>query len=277
VARWLDGRHAHLNATASAAVRVCLAAEQHDLDVSGTLFRVGGEPLTEAKAEVVARVGAEIICTYTISEIGRVGIACAAPEHRDEQHLVTDALGVVQRDRRRGAGALHYTTLHRDARVLLLNAELGDQGVLTRRACGCPLHEVGLDVHLHGIRSYEKLTSEGMNFYGADLIRLLEEVLPARFGGAPTDYQLAEEEVEGVPRVSVIVSPRVGAVDEHAVVEAAAEMLRAGPAHHGMMADVWRDADTLRVVRREPHATSAAKVLPLDARAIMTAEARSRP
>jgi len=30
-----------------------------------------------------------------------------------------------------------------------------------------------------------------------------------------------------------------------------------------MMAGYWRDAQTLRVVRREPHATRAAKILPL--------------
>jgi hypothetical protein len=259
VARWLDGRRAHLNSPASSAVRVCLAAEEHGLDVSGTLFRAGGEPLTEAKAAVVERAGARMICTYSISEIGRVGVACAAAEHRDEQHLCTDTLGVVQRDR----GSLWFTTLDPSARVLLLNAEVGDQGVLTRRRCGCALDEVGLDLHVHDIRSYEKLTSEGMNFYGADLLRLVEETLPSRFGGAPTDYQVVEEEVDGVPRVTVLVSPRVGEVDEAALVAAALEALRAGPAHHGLMTQVWRDAGTLRVSRREPQATAAAKVLPL--------------
>jgi hypothetical protein len=263
VARRLAGRRAHLNAPASSAVRVCLAAEEHGLDIGGTLFRVGGEPLTEAKAEVVARAGARIICTYSISEIGRVGVPCAAPAHRDEQHLCTDTLGVVQRDRGTGIGGLHYTTLHPHARVLMLNAEVGDGGVLTRRECGCALGELGLDLHVHGIRSYEKLTSEGMNFYGADLIAVVEEILPTRFGGGPTDYQVVEEEVDGLPRVSLVVSPRVGPVDEEAIVAAAVEALRGGPAHHGMMTDVWQDAGTFRVVRREPHATGAAKVLPL--------------
>ena len=51
---------------------------------------------------------------------------------------------------------------------------------------------LGYTTHIHTIRSWEKLTSEGMTFCGHDLIRLIEEVLPARFGGRPTDYQFVE-------------------------------------------------------------------------------------
>ena len=81
----------------------------------------------------------------------------------------------------------------------MLNVESDDYGVLERRHCGCPLDAAGLDLHMHTIRSWEKLTSEGMTLGGADLIRLVEEILPARFGGAPTDWQLVEEEEEGLP------------------------------------------------------------------------------
>jgi hypothetical protein len=55
---------------------------------------------------------------------------------------------------------------------------------------------LGWTTHLRDIRSQEKLTAGGMTFLDTDLIRVLEEVLPARFGGAPTDYQLVEEEAE---------------------------------------------------------------------------------
>jgi len=77
----------------------------------------------------------------------------------------------------------------------------------------------GYRTHLHSIRSYEKLTSEGMNFVGSDLLAVIETVLPSRFGGGPPDYQLVEEEVDGLPKVSVYVSPRLGDIDEAAVVE----------------------------------------------------------
>lgn len=53
---------------------------------------------------------------------------------------------------------------------------------------------LGWTLHLHGIRSVEKLTAAGMTFLDSDVIRVLEEVLPGRFGGGPTHYQLVEEE-----------------------------------------------------------------------------------
>jgi hypothetical protein len=87
--------------------------------------------------------------------------------------------------------------------------------------------------------------------------------LPARFGGAPTDYQLVEEEDAGIPRVSIVVSPRVGEVDEAALIGTVLTALGSGPAYKRMMASVWQSGDTLKVVRREPHATAHAKILPL--------------
>jgi hypothetical protein len=38
-----------------------------------------------------------------------------------------------------------------------------------------------------------------MTFLGHDLIRPVEEVLPAQFGGGPTDYQSVEVERGGLP------------------------------------------------------------------------------
>jgi hypothetical protein len=102
-----------------------------------------------------------------------------------------------------------------------------------------------------------------MTFSGDDLLRLIDEVLPNRFGGDGVDYQLVESEVEGVPRVTVVVSPRVGPIDEAAVVETVIEALGSRRAAWRMAAERWRQAETLRVERREPHATGAAKILPL--------------
>jgi len=116
---------------------------------------------------------------------------------------------------------------------------------------------------VHGVRSHEKLTSEGMTFLGSDLIDLLDEVLPAAFGGAPTDYQLVEEEVGGLPRVTVVVAPSVGPVDEQAVLDTVLRGLSEGPGYKAMMARAWQDGETLRVARREPYATGAGKILSL--------------
>jgi hypothetical protein len=272
VARWAaekrgSGTPALLSAPASSGVRVALAAEKLGLDIAGTFFRLSGEPFTQAKADVIVRTGARAVSNYSMSELGRVGVACASPEALDDLHVTTDHLAVIQRERTVAPGAsvpaLLFTTLRPNAPKLMLNVESDDYGTLVQRECGCLLGELGFSTHVHSVRSYEKLTSEGMTFVGSDVIVLLDELLPARFGGQPTDYQLVEEEVDGFPKVGVVVSPTVGEVDERAVIEAVLGALSAGPGYKGMMADVWRGGDTLRVVRREPYATAAGKILPL--------------
>jgi hypothetical protein len=122
---------------------------------------------------------------------------------------------------------------------------------------------MGFEQHLSQIRSYDKLTSEGMTFMGSELITLIEDLLPEQFGGNPTDYQLVEEEEGGLPKISVIVSPRVGAIDDEAVIRAVLSRLGSYPGCKNMMTEVWKDGQTLRVVRREPFVTGAAKILPL--------------
>ncbi len=112
------------------------------------------------------------------------------------------------------------------------------------------------------MRSYEKLTAEGNHFLGSDLVELVDRVLPARFGGGPTDYQLVEEEVGGLPRVGIVARPGLGDLDETEVVAAVVAHLRATPRNQ-LMADVWRDSGTLRLIRREPYISAAGKILPL--------------
>jgi hypothetical protein len=274
VARWLaqkcaEGAPAYLDVTVSSAVRVCLAARQHRLDISGTLFRVGSEPFTETRARIVAEAGGRAVCHYHLAEVGRLGVACTAPAAVDEVHVAADKVALLQRERSVGGatvGALFCSALHPAVPKVMVNVELGDYGVLGERACGCPFQDLGFHQHLHTVRSYEKLTSEGMHFMGTELVRLLEEILPNRFGGHPTDYQLLEEVEDGLSRVSLVVSPRVGDIDATQVVSTVLEVLAAATPGDGaaaMMAGYWREAQTLRVVRGEPHATGAAKILPL--------------
>ena len=231
------------------------------------MFRYGGEPLTEARARLAESVGARAVCNYSTSELGRVAVACADPAADDDVHVCLDKVALIQRERVVGAGArvgsLLFTSIHPSCPKILLNVEVDDYAVLERRGCDCLLGELGLDVHLRGIRSFDKLTSEGMSFLGPELEAVLDDVLPRLFGGGPTDYQLVEEELDGLPRVRVVVSPRVGEVDEEAVVAAVLTELGRGPGYRAMMAGIWLDGGTLGVVRREPYETASAKVLPL--------------
>jgi hypothetical protein len=148
----------------------------------------------------------------------------------------------------------------------MLNVETDDHAVVEDRACGCLIGEVGFSRHLRRIRSWEKLTSEGMTFAGRDVIRLLEETLPRRFGGAPTDYQFVEETEGALPAVVIVVSPRVGPVDESQVVGTVVAALGEDGIAPEQMSSIWRDGGTLRVVRREPYATPGAKILSVHVR-----------
>ena len=158
-----------------------------------------------------------------------------------------------------------YTTLLPTTPKLMLNVESDDYGELEARDCGCLMSRLGYRLHLHSIRSWEKLTSEGMNFIRADLVQLVEEVLPHRFGGAATDWQLAEDELDGLPRVAVIASPRLGPLDDAEVVAAVIDHLDTAPGGSGDYGQRWREAGTLHVTRREPYATGASKILALHA------------
>jgi hypothetical protein len=273
VARWLAamkrrGTPALLDSSASSAVRTCVAAQRHHLDIRGTFFRVGGEPFTPAKARVIADAGGLATPHYSMSEVGRIAMGCAAPNALDDMHVLLDKFALIQRDRSMGGNGrtvqtIFLTTLHPTTPKIMLNVETDDYAVLEHRECGCPIGQEGYPLHIHSLRSIEKLSSEGMSFIGSDLLDLVEDVLPAGFGGSPTDYQFVEEEEGGLPKVSLLISPRLGAIDEASVVEVVLEALASHSGGTQMMAEVWRGGSTLRVVRNEPNVTAGAKILPL--------------
>jgi hypothetical protein len=198
-----------------------------------------------------------------------MSLPCGNPADLDEVHFMSDRLALISRPKVTTSEdvvpGLVVTSLRptNPSRVLL-NLETGDYAQVFHRDCGCLAGEMGFDTHLSGIRSYMKLTSEGIKFMGTRLYQLVEEILPARFGGGLGDYQLIEMEEEGLPRVSIVVSPRVGPVDEKAVIAATLENLKINhPAGGELMTEQWRQANTLRVVRREPYEARAQKVPPL--------------
>jgi hypothetical protein len=272
VARWLnarklEGRPALMDAQVGLAVRACNVALAEGIDISGTFFRLGGEPLTQAKLDVISGVGCRAVTNYAMAETGRVAVGCPNREHSDDMHFLSEKLAVLQREKLVGSSgtsvaALSYTGLHPSIPKIMINVESDDFGVLTERSCGCPWERLGLSLHVHGVCSHEKLTSGGNNFLGSDLFALVEEVLPGRFGGTPTDYQLVEEEVDGLSRVSVVVRPTIGDVPDKAILSVVIDHLRS-QRRNRLMTDFWQQSDTLRVVRREPHVTAVGKSPPL--------------
>ena len=272
IARWLAeqkraGAPAILDTNTSTAVRTCLAAREHQLDIAGSVFRVSAEPYTSAKDAIVRERGCRTASHYSCAELGYIGLACAHADAVDEVHLMTDKVALIQRHKTVGGGehavtALAFTTVLTSCPKLMLNVELGDYATVTTRDCGCLLESMGFTTHLHDVRSWEKLNSAGVTFLGTELIALVEDELPTRFGGNATDYQFVEEEEGGLPRVSILVHPRLGEIAESEVIETVLTSLRRCPGG-GLMSDSWREAGTLRVLRREPYITGAFKLLPL--------------
>lgn len=260
------GTPALVNSNASSGTRVCLAAQREGLDIAGTAFRLGGEPLTDARVRVIAASGCRPLAMYGMGECGRIGLPCGAGRAIDDVHVMTDKLAVLRCPVEAPGPPLLinvFTTLDPSTPKLMLNVQSDDYAEWSRRDCGCLLGKLGLDLHMHTIRSHEKLTSEGLNFLGHDLIRLVEEVLPRRFGGAPTDYQFVEgEDATGLPKVRLLVSPRAGQVDAQRVASAVVTFLN-DVSGGGAFGERWREGHTLEVVRQEPLATRASKVLAL--------------
>ena len=273
VARWLagktaGGKSAFLSAPANSVVRICLAAQDAGLDLTGTVFRVSGEPFSLAKERIVRALGARTFSSWAMSESGPLGGGCANREVLDEIHLYDGKIAVIQRPVTVNGGestvnALHLTTLLPATPKVMLNVDTGDYGVLTNRRCGCLLEGLGLARHMHTIRNYEKLTTGGMHVMGTDIVKLVEEVLPGKHGGAPTDYQVVEEQRENLNQVAIVVSPRVGEVNAEVLVKDVLRYLAGCSRGERMMAEQWTDGESLRVVRRHPYATQTGKIPPL--------------
>jgi hypothetical protein len=264
-----DGRTPHLYTFASSAVRVSQAALDLGVHLRGTTFAVMGEPVTAARLAVIHRAGGRAVVDYGASEIGSFAFGCLAPDAPDDVHFCHDLISVIQP----GAGpcapgladsALLFSTLRPKAPVIMLNVSLGDRAHLDDRPCHCALANLGWPTHMRAVASFEKLTAGGMTFLDVDVITILEEVLPARFGGIATDYQLIEDEDPlGRPDVRLVIHPRIGPVDAAAVVDAFLAALSRRSGAERVMGLLWRDAKMVRVERRPPYTTPSGKILHL--------------
>jgi hypothetical protein len=267
-----EGSTPYLHARPSAVLRACETASHRGVDLEGAEATVGGEPITHARAAVMRQTGLRVLPRYAAIEVGLIGDACLASRVPDEVHVLHDLVAVVQPDAldRTGTlppGTLLVSSLRPSAPLIVLNASMGDTGALDRTPCGCPLDALGWTMHLRGIASFEKLTGEGMTFHDTDVMRVLDEALPALFGGGPGDYQLVEEEdASGRARLRLLVHPRVGPVDPRAVAEAFLGSVGRPGGTVGLMTEVWRQAALLTVEREAPQATRSGKVLHLHRR-----------
>lgn len=285
VADWMQralarGERPCLSTFVGSAVRVCEAARARGWDLTGATVIAMSEPLTPARRGVIEAAGARVVVHYGLSESGVVAYGCPHAVDADDAHVLDDLVALLPRVRRFDGNvavpAYCLTSLLPVAPKVLINVETGDYGVLEPRRCGCAFEALGLTRHVAEIRSFEKLSSEGMTFVGSSLVRVLEETLPTAFGGRPIDYQVVEDEShDGLPLLRLLVDPSVGEVDETAVRERFLEGLAAVNGWWRGMAELWSQAGCVRVVRETPQATALGKALPFQARRALRAAGSS--
>ncbi len=272
VAEWIARRRSEgavcvVETLTSPAVRVAAAAQESGLDIGNTVFLVGGEALTGAKRAAIEKAGAQVYTSYPITEVGLVGYACRQMKTGDCVHLFRDGLAVISHRRRAPLAevevdAFLFTSLLPWAGHILINAEMDDAGVIEPARCDCLFSRLGFTEQVRDIRSFGKLTGQGITLVGTDMVRILEEVLPARLGGAPGDYQLVEHEGAAQTQVTLRVSPRVGISCPEKAKECLLNEIR--ELYGGTLAArTWNHAQGVDVVIAEPLSTMTGKVLPL--------------
>jgi hypothetical protein len=273
IARWMattirEGRTPHLWTFPSSAVRVCQTAAQAGLQLAGAQFTTSGEPMTSARRRTIERLGAIVQPLYGSSETGLLGYGCLVRDGGEDFHVLSDVHALIQAGPSQGPfrpRALLVTSLRSTARAVLLNVSLGDEAELDERPCGCPLERLGWRQHVRTVRSFEKLNAGGIALLDTDVITVLEETLPTRFGGGPTDYQLVEDEsTDGRPRLRLLVHPALGPLDEAAVADVFLRSIGEGSGVERLVELQWRQAGLPMVERRAPRATASGKIRHLD-------------
>ena len=252
----------------SAGARLGAAARAAGIDLTGLTLMVAGEPVTDARRRQMEDAGARAIVWYGNVELSGQSFACAHPTATDDVHVMLDRFAHIQWLRPASVGgpmveAALFTSLSPQAGLIAINFEPGDYTRVEERDCDCLFGEVGMRTHLSEIRSFEKVTGEGVTFARSRLEQILEEQLPREFGGTSSDYQLVEEETAaGSARLILRVRRDVGPVDEAALRAALLDAIGQGSPVSQYQADMWRSAGTLEVLREAPIATRAGKVLP---------------
>jgi hypothetical protein len=258
---------------ASSAVRVCVAAAEKNLNLKGATFFVTGEPLTPHKKKEIEAVGAIPVPIYGLAEAGVIAAGCNRHHaESDHCHLYKDTTSIISHRQNVTHSDLFvesylFTSLVHESPKILLNVGMGDYGEISTQNCDCVFGQLGFDRCLSNIRSYEKLTGEGVTFVDTDFIHIIERDLPERFGGKSTDYQLVEkEDARGFTHLQLFVSPRVGELEEAAVLERFLNLLRRAEDSPDSWsqtgAEMWRQSHMVQIVREFPIATVSGKILP---------------
>ncbi len=252
----------------SSAVRIVQAAIEKDIDISGNVIFTGGEPLTERRYRFIESAGVKAFPRYVATEAGLIGASCTNRVYPDDMHIYLDRFAVIQRHRKTviggyGIDSFLFTSLLLNTGKVLLNTEIGDFGKLAIKPCSCLFGELGMNVHASEVRSHDKLTGEGMTLLGSELGDVVGELIE-KAGGSPDDYQFWESwDDDGFSKVIIAISPALQNLDPDKLIEAIFEKLRNKNSGSNITSQIWKQADTLKVVREYPEMTKGYKMLPI--------------
>jgi len=250
----------------SSAVHIVQAATEQGIDISGSVIFTGGEPLTEGRYTFIESAGVKVFPRYTATETGIIGASCGNRNCPDDMHVYTDRLAIIQRLRKTVVGGYSvntylFTSLSPNTGKVLLNTEIGDFGRLNIKPCRCLLGDLGMDVHISEVRSYDKLTGEGMTLLGSELNDIVGEMIE-KAGGGPDDYQFWEaQDSRGLNKLIIAISPEIRNLDEKDFIDSILKKLKSKDIGSNIASQIWRQADTLQVVRAHPKLTKGHKML----------------
>jgi phenylacetate-coenzyme A ligase PaaK-like adenylate-forming protein len=193
---------------------VAAAATANGLDLTGCSALTAGEALTEAKRRVIESSGMTVYSSYGTTDFGGIGMPCAQMTEGNCGHVMKHAIALVSRKQETAwtdtaVNSLYATSLLPQSARIFINAEIGDTGVIESATCDCLFSKLGFDLQVRDIAAISKVTAQGVTIEISELVPLLEEALPARFGGHPGDYQLCETEAGSQTELVLRISPGV--------------------------------------------------------------------
>lgn len=252
----------------SSAVRIVKSALENGIDISGNIIFTSGDALNEKRYSFIESAGVKIFPCYASMETGLIGASCSNRIYPDDMHVYLDRLAIIQRHRRTTIGNYEvntflFTSLSPNTGKVLLNTEIGDFGRLMVKPCSCLFGRLGMNVRISEVRSYDKLTGEGMTLLGSELDNIIGELI-VNAGGSPDDYQFWEtEDGNGLGKLIIAVSPEIREFDETRFIASILDMLRNRDPGGNMISQFWKDAEAVEVVRAYPELTGGFKMLPI--------------
>ncbi|MGD0438174.1 MAG: hypothetical protein ABSB86_17060 [Bryobacteraceae bacterium] len=218
------GDQVGLHGFVSVIARVAEAALSNGLELTGCRALTGGEALTDAKRQLIESAGIRVYSSYGTTDFGGIGMPCSQMSTGNCSHVLKHAIALVSRTQENAwtdmqVNSLYATSLAPLASRIFINAEIGDTGVIEKATCDCSFSKLGFDLQVRDIAAISKVTAQGVTIETTELVPLLEEALPARFGGHSGDYQLCETEAGSQTEIVLRIRPGVSAAPSNDILK----------------------------------------------------------